>query len=110
LALSRTTDFLPVLVTTPSKASYGVVKHLAEYLAEIGKRPAAVVLNMAYVDCGGSRIYPFGRGEDARRLAESVGAQLYELPIDPSLENYVGRIHEYRGPIADVVRLMVEGL
>ncbi|MFP3199731.1 MAG: P-loop NTPase [Thermoproteus sp.] len=110
LALGRVADFLPVLVATPSRASYGVVKHLAEYLAEMGKRPAAVVLNMAYVDCGGSRIYPFGRGEDARRLAESVGAPVHEAPIDPSLEDYVGRIHEYRGPVADVVRRMVEGL
>ncbi|MGC8583843.1 MAG: P-loop NTPase [Thermoproteus sp.] len=110
LALGRAADYLPVVVTTPSKASYKVVRQLVDYLAEAGKRPAALVLNMAYLDCGGSRLYPFGRGDEARRLGEAVGAPVYEVPVDPSLEDYVGRIHEYRGPVADAVRKVAERL
>ncbi|AEA13670.1 hypothetical protein TUZN_2215 [Thermoproteus uzoniensis 768-20] len=110
LALGRAADYLPVVVTTPSKASYKVVRQLVDYLAEAGKRPAALVLNMAYLDCGGSRVYPFGRGDEARRLGEAVGAPVYEVPVDPSLEDYVGRIHEYRGPVADAVRKVAERL
>ncbi|ACB39361.1 P-loop NTPase [Pyrobaculum neutrophilum] len=98
LALERVARFKPVLVSTPSAMSVKVVSHLAEYLVERGAKPAALVLNMAYVECGGGRVYPFGRGDDARRLAERLGAALVELPIDPELESYVGRIGEYRGP------------
>lgn len=99
LALERVAKFKPVLVSTPSKMSIKVVGHLADYLSERGVKPPLFVLNMAYVECGGVKVYPFGRGEEARQLAERLGSTIVELPIDPDFENYVGKIHEYRGPI-----------
>lgn len=110
LALDRIADYAPVVVTTPSKASYKVVKQLVEYLMERGRKPRAFVLNMAYVECGGARIHPFGRGDEARRLGEDIGARVYEIPIDPSLEDYVGRLHEYKGPVAEAVRDVARAL
>lgn len=110
LALGRIADYIPVVVSTPSKASYKVVKHLVDYLTEAGRRPKAFVLNMAYVDCGGARVYPFGRGDDARKLGEDIGARVYEVPIDPSLEDYVGRLHEYKGPVAKAVQEVARSL
>ncbi|MCY0891342.1 MAG: P-loop NTPase [Nitrososphaerota archaeon] len=110
LALGRIASYVPVVVTTPSKASYKVVKQLVDYLIEAGRKPRAFILNMAYIECGGARIYPFGRGDEARRLGEDAGARVYEIPIDPSLEDYIGRLHEYRGPIAEAVRDVARGL
>lgn len=110
LSLSRVTKFTPVVVSTPSAASYGVVKNLVDYLGEIGLRPAAVALNMAYVECGGQKVYPFGSGERVRTLAESLGVPLVEIPIEPRLEEYIGRIHEYRGPLADAVGRLSEAI
>lgn len=104
LSLSRVASFEGVVVTTPSRLSLGAVRHLVEYLVEMGRRPSYVVLNMAYVECGGSRLYPFGRGEEVRKLADSIGASVVEVPIDPSLEDYVGKFHAYRGPVYEALR------
>ncbi|MCU7787561.1 P-loop NTPase [Pyrobaculum sp. 3827-6] len=110
LALGRVADFTPVVVTTPSKAAVGVVRHLIDYLAEMRKKPAAIVLNMAYVECGGAKVYPFGRGDGAAELAQRHGIPVYEVPIDPELENYVGRIYEYKGPVAQALRQLADKL
>lgn len=110
LSLGRIASYLPVVVSTPSKVSNKVVKHLVDYLIETGHRPKAFALNMAYLECNGQRVYPFGRGEDAKRLGESVGARVYEIPIDPSLEEYIGRLHEYQGSVLKAVGNMARDL
>jgi len=104
LSLHRITDFAPIVVTTPSAASYKVVKHLVDYLLELGKRPVAVVMNMAYVRCNGAVIYPFGRGNEVKKLADTHRIPLIEVPIDPQLEEYIGQIYRYRGPVYEVVQ------
>jgi len=86
LVLERVTDFVPVVVTTPSRVSRKVVDHLLKYLEERGKR-AKVLVNMAYMECDGKTVKPFGDYEG------------FGLPLDPDLENYVGRIQDYEGPV-----------
>jgi len=103
LTLSRVTNFTPIVVTTPSAASYRVVKHLVDYLLELGRKPATIVTNMAYIRCGDNAIYPFGRGDAVRELADRYRIPLVEVPIDPHLEEYVGQLHNYRGLVYSVV-------
>lgn len=92
LVLEEITDFKPVIVTTPSKVSVKVVKYLQDYLKEKGKEPVTVV-NMAYFKCDDKVVKPFG---------DFNGDVL--LPIDPEIENYVGRIQEYEGEVKRVIK------
>ncbi|MEM1663667.1 MAG: P-loop NTPase [Candidatus Aenigmatarchaeota archaeon] len=98
LSLNRITAFEPAVVTTPSRLSYGAVKHLVDYLIDMGRPPKYIILNMAYVECG-YVLRPYGQGVEIKELAKSTGAFLIEVPIDPALEDYVGRFHQYRGPL-----------
>jgi Mrp family chromosome partitioning ATPase len=97
LVLERLTDFQPVVVTTPSKVSLKVVNHLLSYLKERGKEKVYVIVNMAYFKCGNEIIRPFG---------EFKGD--LELPIDPAIEDYVGRIHEYHGEVRSKIEEFVK--
>ena len=92
LVLEELTDFKPVVVTTPSKVSVKVVNYLLDYLKERGKKPTAIV-NMSYFNCGNERVRPFGDFQGD-----------INLPIDPSLEDYIGRIQEYEGEVKNVLR------
>lgn len=107
LTLSRVTQFKPVVVATPSATSLKVAGHLIEYLTEMGIRPPVIALNMSYVQCNGSRVYPFG---DSKKAAETLTAKadhVVELPIDPEVESYVGRIAEYKGPLYTAVKNLI---
>jgi len=92
LVLEELTDFKPVVVTIPSKVSVKVVNYLLDYLKEREKKPT-VIVNMSYFNCGNERVKPFGN------LQGDIN-----LPIDPSLEDYIGRIQEYEGEIKNVLR------
>jgi len=92
LVLEELTDFEPVVVTTPSKVSVKVVNYLLDYLKEREKKPT-VIVNMSYFNCGEERVRPFGNFQGD-----------INLPIDPSLEDYIGRIQEYEGEIKNVLR------
>jgi len=92
LVLEELTDFKPVVVTTPSKVSVKVVNYLLDYLREREKKPT-VIVNMSYFNCGNEKVRPFG---DFQRDIN--------LPIDPSLEDYIGRIQEYEGEVKNVLR------
>mgnify|MGYP001772568994 CR=1 FL=1 len=96
LVLERLTKFKPVVVTTPSKVSVKVVEYLIKYLNEKGLNPLLLV-NMSYYDCGGKIVRPFGDVDSASSLANKYGLRLVELPIDPTIEDYMGRIQEYKG-------------
>lgn len=76
-----------VLVTTPSKGATEVVARLAR-LAEAERVPVAgVVVNMAYVEEKGRRLFPFGRPspeEIGRRMRSKVVA---EIPLDPRVSS-----------------------
>jgi Mrp family chromosome partitioning ATPase len=91
LVLEEVADFVPVVVTTPSKVSQKVVDYVVGYLRDRGKRPYLVV-NMAYVRCGDQVLRLWGEAEGD-----------LELPIDPSLESYVGKIQDYEGELRDKV-------
>ncbi|MEZ0247807.1 MAG: P-loop NTPase [Thermoproteus sp.] len=107
LTLSRVAQFKPVVVSTPSATALKVAGHLLEYLAEMSTRPPVVVLNMSYVQCGGSRVYPFGDPKKAADAFSSKTERVVELPIDPELEGYVGRIAQYKGPVYAAIKDLV---
>ena len=92
LVLEELTDFKPVVVTTPSKVSLKVVNYLLDYLKERGKKPT-VIVNMSYFNCGNEKVKPFGDYQGD-----------INLPIDPTLEDYIGRIQEYEGEVKKVLR------
>ena len=101
--LHRLRDYTPVIVTSPSKQSIGVIEDLLRYLVDSGIRPRAMVINMAFMVCGSEAVKPFGDTRWAVELARKYGIKVVrELPIDPAIEDYIGRISEYRG------KLMVE--
>ncbi|BCS93140.1 P-loop NTPase [Metallosphaera javensis (ex Sakai et al. 2022)] len=97
LVLEKVTDFLPLVVTNPSTLSVRVVEYLLKYLEEKGKNPLLIV-NMSFMKCGSEVIRPFGS------LNEQVsrrGLQIVELPMDETLNRFVGKIQEYRGNLLD---------
>ena len=103
LVLHRLRDYTPIIVTLPSRQSIGVVEDLLRYLVDSGIRPKAMVINMAFVVCGNEVVKPFGDAMWAVDLARKYGIEVVrELPIDPAIEDYVGRISDYKG------RLMIE--
>jgi len=59
---------------------------------------------MAYYQCQGQVVRPFGEGRALKELTERYGVPMVELPIDPELEEFVGRIQEYDGPVLEGVR------
>ncbi|BCU69702.1 P-loop NTPase [Stygiolobus caldivivus] len=103
LLLEHLTDFTPIVVTIPSKVSVKVVEYLLRYLKERGKRPVLVV-NMAYFDCNGKKARPFGGMDYVKNVSEKYGLSLVEAPIDPEIEDYIGRIHEYNGVVRSKIK------
>ncbi len=100
LVLHRLRDYMPIIVTTPSRHSVGVVEDLVRYLVDLGIRPRAVVINMAFMICGNETARPFGSTEWVIELVNRYGIKLIkELLIDPVIEEYIGRISEYRGQL-----------
>ncbi len=102
LVLERLTKYSPVVVTTPSKVSVKVVEYLVRYLTERNSKPFLVV-NMAYFDCG-KVVRPFGDVENVKALSEKYGVSLLEMPIDPNVEDYIGNIQGYNGPLKERVK------
>lgn len=92
LVLEEIIDFKPVVVTTPSKVSVKVVNYLLEYLREKNKKPI-IVTNLAYFMCGNDKVKPFGSYEGD-----------VSLPIDPEIEDYIGKIHQYEGEVKKVIK------
>ncbi|WP_373468348.1 P-loop NTPase [Acidianus infernus] len=97
LVLERITDFTPIVVTTPSKISKKVVDYLMRYLRERGKEPK-ILVNLAYMDCDGKVVKPFGEYEG------------FGLPIDPSIEEYIGRIQDYEGAVKEKLKEFIQSL
>jgi Mrp family chromosome partitioning ATPase len=95
LVLERITDFIPIVVTTPSKISKKVVGYLTRYLIERGKKPK-ILVNLAYIECVGKVVKPFGEYEG------------FGLPIDPNLEDYIGRIQDYEGIIKEKLKEFIK--
>ena len=100
LVLHRLRDYTPIIVTLPSRQSIGVVEDLLKYLVDSGIRPRAMVINMAFMACGNEVVKPFGDTRWAIELARKYGIEVVrELPIDPAIEDYVGRIGDYKGKL-----------
>ena len=79
---------------------------MIDYLLELGKRPAAVVMNMAYVKCDGGVVHPFGEGEEVKKLVEMHKIPLTKVPINPRLEDYIGEIYSYRGIVYEAIQTL----
>jgi hypothetical protein len=59
---------------------------------------------MAYYDCDGSKkIRPFGDERAVNELVKKYGLKYAELPINTSLEAYIGRIDQYDGVVRQKV-------
>jgi len=99
LVLSRVANYVPVVITTPSRQSLYVVEDVIRYLVDSKLRPKHLVINMAYLRHGNEILRPFGESRAAQELGARYGMRVLELPIDPGLEGYVGRIMEYRGEV-----------
>jgi ATPases involved in chromosome partitioning len=112
LVLGRVTNFMPIIVTTPSKQSLYVVEDLIKYLIDAKQQPRYLIVNMSYMQHGASIIRPFGDVGMAYELGKKYGLSIIELPIDPSLENYIGSIINYRGELLSrleqIVRAIIE--
>ncbi|MFP3160163.1 MAG: P-loop NTPase [Vulcanisaeta sp.] len=112
LVLGRVTNFMPIIVTTPSKQSLYVVEDLIRYLIDTKQQPRYLIVNMSYIQHGASIIRPFGDVNMAYELGKRYGLSIIELPIDPSLENYIGSIINYRGELLSrleqIVREIIE--
>ncbi|BFH73935.1 P-loop NTPase [Sulfurisphaera javensis] len=91
LVLEELTDYKPIIITTPSKVSIKVVKYLIDYLYEKNKKPIMVV-NMSYFTCGSEKVKPFGSYEGD-----------VNLPIDPNIEEFIGKIQNYEGEVKKVI-------
>ncbi len=87
-----------VVVTTPQPVATDDVRRAIRMLLEVGVKVAGVVENMSYLEVGGQRIYPFGRG-GGRALSEDYGVPfLGEIPLDPE----VGSMSDSGTPVAAV--------
>ncbi|MEM3447241.1 MAG: Mrp/NBP35 family ATP-binding protein [Candidatus Korarchaeum sp.] len=83
-----------IVVTTPSSLSQSVVMRLISLLRGEGFRIHGLVENMAYINCCGRFLRPFG-SIDEDFLRDCGLRLLASLPIDPSIEE---RIREGRFP------------
>lgn len=99
LILNRVSKYNPIVVTTPSKVSTKTVEHLIQFLRDIKIIPKYMIINMAYINCGNNIIRPFGDNMHTKELAKKYDINLIELPIDPEIENFVGKIYEYNGEL-----------
>ena len=76
-----------ILVTTPSQNAISVVSRLRK-LADTEKVPVrGIVVNMAYVKKGGSKIKIFGN-VDVRRFEKELGSRVIaEIPLEPKVNS-----------------------
>ncbi|MDI9611371.1 MAG: P-loop NTPase [Archaeoglobales archaeon] len=101
LTLSRVLNPEIYLVTLPSKLSLKIVKHMLDYLLELGLKPKMILANMSFLDTANGRIYPFGELEPVKELGEEFDIRVECLPFDPSIEEFVGRIQDYNGVLKE---------
>lgn len=95
LLLRTLTPFKPIVVTTPSSLSTDVALRLTKWLDERGSRPHAVIINMA-------NLY---------RQQVSLGPYPhFTVPWDPGIEDFIGRIAQYDGPVMRAVEGLVATL
>lgn len=108
LILHRVRNYLPIVVTSPSRQSVGVVEDLVRYLTDSGIRPTAMIINMAFMKCDHEVVKPFGSTDWAIELARKYGIEVVkELPIDPAIEEYIGKINEYSGQLLTELSSMI---
>ncbi|MCX8191621.1 MAG: P-loop NTPase [Nitrososphaerales archaeon] len=88
-----------ILVTLPSKLSVKIVKHMLDFLLESRLKPKLIVVNMAFLESPNGPIYPFGKLDYVYEVEKEYGVKVEFLPIDPDIERFIGRIHEYLGQL-----------
>jgi len=79
------------LVSLPSEESTSVVRRAYRLYEGEGFKPEGLVLNMCWLECNGSKVYPFGK--DYRPSDMPV---LVELPLEPNLSKKPLRKEENR--------------
>ncbi|ARM75286.1 ATP-binding protein [Acidianus manzaensis] len=99
-------NYSPLVVTTPSKVSIKVVKYLLDYIEkEKGKKNVSLVVNMAYFNCDDKIVKPFGSvNYDELKYEGYSFDKIVEIPIDPKIEDYIGRIQDYSGEIKEKIK------
>jgi hypothetical protein len=65
---------------------------------------------MSYLQHDASIIRPFGDANTAYELGKRYGLSIIELPIDPSLEGYIGSIINYRGELLSKLEQIVKAI
>lgn len=75
-----------LVVVTPSRLSLRIARGVADLVKSLGVDVSWVVANMSYVECCGTRVELYGSTKGAAMLAETLGAKLCVLPLDPALE------------------------
>lgn len=98
-----------VLVATPSPQAVGVVSRLRRLAQYERVRLEGLVLNMAYIQRGPRRVYPFGR-PDLRALRRSIGVPVMaEIPLEPRLSELgLPSVLEERGPLSSSFRELAD--
>lgn len=99
LTLKRILKPEVALVTLPSRLSLKTVEQMLIYLLDTGIKPKVIIGNMAFLETKNGLIYPFGNLEPVLKLGEEYGIRVEFLPIDPSIEDFIGRIQDYSGCI-----------
>jgi ATP-binding protein involved in chromosome partitioning len=74
-----------LLVTTPSPGSLSVVSRLRGLASSEGIPVGGVVMNMAFAEAGGKRIYPFGRAEASETESRLGAPLLAQVPLEPAV-------------------------
>lgn len=105
LVLERVAShYIPVVVTTPSKVSVKVVEYLLKYLRNEKGKDLTLVVNMAYYNCGGSIVRPFGDLSAVNEVVKKYSVKkVVEIPIDSNIEDFIGRIQDYKGEIREEI-------
>ncbi|MCX8172767.1 MAG: P-loop NTPase [Archaeoglobaceae archaeon] len=107
LTLKRVLNPEIVLVTLPSRLSLETVRLMLEFLLDSGLKPRVIVANMAFFESQEGLTHPFGKPDLVYKLGEKHGIRVVCLPIDPTVEDFIGRINEYSGKLRDSLKAFV---
>lgn len=106
LTLLRIVNPEIILITLPSKLSVRIVKHMLDFLIKSGLKPKAIIANMAFLEFQNELFYPFGKLDYVYELGREYGVRIECLPIDPSIEDFIGKIQEYSGKLKKSLKFL----
>ncbi len=109
LVLERIIDknYLPIVVTIPSKVSVKVVEYLIKYLIHERKVKPTLLVNMSYFNCDNKVVRPFGGMDTVKQVSNKYGIKFHELPIDTEIETFIGNIQSYNGIVKQRIKELI---